>query len=80
MSLWDEARELFVRRLREQGEDRPTIEQFLNDKATLEDARHSAVNLRNDSDRKYGINDSRSKGISGRWIRRIMEKDRKSVV
>lgn len=74
MSLWDEARDLFVQRLREQGEDSSTVEQFLKDKATLEDARQSAANLRDDSDRKYGLNESRSKGISGKWIRRIIDK------
>lgn len=73
MSLWDEARDLFVQRLHEQGEDRSTVESFLKDKATVEDARHSAVSLREDSDRKYGLNEGRSKGISGKWIRRVME-------
>lgn len=73
MSLWDEARDLFVQRLREQGEDHLLIENFLKDKATLDDARQSAVSLRDDSDRKYGMNESRSKGVSGKWIRRIME-------
>ncbi|ERF74527.1 hypothetical protein EPUS_08938 [Endocarpon pusillum Z07020] len=73
MSLWDEARDVFVQRLREEGEDRLLIEQFLKDKATLEETRQSAVNLRDDSDRKYGINESRGKGISAKWIRRIME-------
>ena len=73
MSLWDEARDLFVQRLHEQGEDRPTVESFLKDKATVEDARHSAVSLRENSDRKYGLNEGRSKGISGKWIRRVME-------
>lgn len=73
MSLWDQARELLVQRLRDQGEDILTIEQFLKDKATVDDARQSAANLRDDSDRKYGLNESRSKGISGKWIRRIME-------
>lgn len=73
MSLWDEARDIFAQRLREQGEDRLIVEQFLKDKATVDDARRSAVNLRDDSDRKYGISESHSKGISRKWIRRIME-------
>ncbi|KAI9661799.1 MAG: hypothetical protein M1821_009038 [Bathelium mastoideum] len=73
MSLWDEARDILLQRLREQGEDREAIDQFLQDKTSVEDARRSAEDLCNDSDRKYGMNESRSKGLSGKWIRRIME-------
>ena len=73
MSLWDQARDLFVQRLRERPEDSSAIAKFLRDKASLEDARQGVVRLRDDSDRKYGINESRGKGVSGKWIRKIME-------
>ena len=73
MSLWDEACKSFVQRLREQHEDPVVIERFLQDKTSLEDARQSAISLQNDSDRKYGLGESRGKGISAKWIRRIME-------
>lgn len=73
MSLWDEACGSFVQQLREKGEDSVAIENFLQDKASLEDARQSATGLQNDSDRKYGSGESSGKGISAKWIRRIME-------
>ena len=73
MSLWDEACGSFVQQLREKGEDSVAIENFLQDQASLEDARQSATGLQNDSDRKYGSGESSGKGISAKWIRRIME-------
>lgn len=73
MSLWDEACGVYAQQLREKGEDPIAIENFLQDKAFLEDARQSASSLQNDSDRKYGSSESSGKGISAKWIRRIME-------
>ena len=73
MSLWDEACHLFEQQLREKHEDPAAIVKFLQDKASLEDARQSATSLQSDSDRKYGFSESRGKGISAKWIRRIME-------
>ena len=73
MSLWDEACGSFVQQLRENREDPVAIENFLQDKTSLEDARQSATSLRDDSDRKYGSSESSGKGISAKWIRRIME-------
>lgn len=73
MSLWDEACHGFEQQLREKREDPAAIEKFLQDKASLEDARQSATSLQSDSDRKYGLGESRGKGISAKWIRRIME-------
>ena len=73
MGLWDEACQSFVQQLRENREDSAGIENFLQDKASIEDARQSATSLKNDSDRKYGFSESRAKGISAKWIRRIME-------
>ena len=73
MSLWDEACTLFVQQLREKCEDPVAINSFLQDRASLEDARQSATSLQNESDRKYGSSESSGKGISAKWIRRIME-------
>jgi len=73
MSLWDEAYENFRQELYNQKEDPSAVESFLQDKASLEDAQHSAARLRDDSNRKYGTGDSRGKGISGKWIIRILE-------
>ena len=73
MSLWDEACGSFVQQLREEREDPVAIENFLQDKASLEEARQSATSLQHDSDRKYGSSESSGKGISKKWIRRIME-------
>ena len=73
MSLWDEACGSFVQQLREEREDPVAIENFLQDKASLEEARQSATSLQDDSDRKYGSSESSGKGISKKWIRRIME-------
>ena len=73
MSLWDEACGSFVQQLRDKREDPVAIENFLRDKASLEDARQSATSLQNDSDRKYGSSESKGKRISAKWIRRIME-------
>ena len=75
MSLWDEARDSFVKQLRERDEDPLLIEQFLKDTATLDRARRGAAELRDDSERKYGAkenNNHRNKGISRKWIGRIM--------
>ncbi|KAI9709428.1 MAG: hypothetical protein M1812_007705 [Candelaria pacifica] len=72
MSLWNEACDLFVQQLGEKHEDPAVIRNFLQDKATLDDVRQSAKNLKSDSDRKYGFDESRGKGISAKWIRRIM--------
>ena len=74
MSLWDEACGYFVQQLREEREDPVAIENFLRDKASLEDARQSATNLQKDIDRKYGSRESEEKGIFAKWIRQIMEK------
>jgi hypothetical protein len=73
MSLWDKAYENFRQELYDQKEDPSAIESFLQDKASLDDAQHSAARLRDDSNRKYGTGDSRGKGISGKWIVRILE-------
>ena len=73
MSLWEEACHTFEEQLRKQSEDPSTIDRFLQDQASLDDARKSVESLRNDSDRKYGVNESRGKSVSGKWIRRIME-------
>ncbi|KAG8526288.1 uncharacterized protein KY384_000281 [Bacidia gigantensis] len=73
MSLWNEARDQFVQQLRSVPEDPLAIEKFLQDKASVDDARRGVATLREDSDRKYGMNESRGKGVSGKWIRRIME-------
>ncbi|KAL8792428.1 MAG: hypothetical protein Q9195_004961 [Heterodermia aff. obscurata] len=72
MSLWDEACLSFAQALREKREDPAAIRQFLQDKASLEDARQSATSLQNDSNRKYGSTEGRWKGISAKWIRSIM--------
>ena len=73
MSLWDDVCRLFEQTLREKPEDPAAIRQFLQDKASLEDARESVTSLQSDSDRKYGSTEGRSKGISAKWIGRIME-------
>ena len=73
MSLWDKATRSFEQQLREKPEDPVAIENFLQDKASLEDARQSATSLQNDSNRKYGSSESNGKGISAKWIRRILE-------
>lgn len=73
MSLWDDACASFVQQLREKREDPVAIESFLQDKASLDDVRQSVTSLQNDSDRKYGSSESSGKGISAKWIRRIME-------
>ena len=72
MSLWDEACRSFEQTLHEKCEDPAAIRQFLQDKASLEDARQSATSLQSDSDRKYGSTEGRWKGISAKWIRRIL--------
>ena len=73
MSLWEEAYNVFEERLRKQSEDSFAIERFLEDQATLDDARQSVVSLRDDSDRKYGLSEGHGKRISSKWIGRIME-------
>ena len=73
MSLWDEACRLFEQELREKREDFAAIAQFLQDKASPEETRQSVTSLQSDSDRKYGSADGRGKGISAKWIRRMME-------
>ena len=52
--------------LHSQGENCQTIELFLQDNASLEDASKSAEELQNDSDQKYGVNESHGKGIPGK--------------
>lgn len=63
MSLWEEARDAFVRQLRSQKVDGQSMDQFLQDRATPEDTRRSARALQTDSDRK----------IPARWIVRIVD-------
>ncbi|KAL8665296.1 MAG: hypothetical protein Q9202_002347 [Teloschistes flavicans] len=63
MSLWEEARDVFIRQLRNQNVDGHSIDQFLQDKATPDDTRRSAKALQTDSDRK----------IPAQWIVRVMD-------
>lgn len=73
MSLWEEARDQFVRQLQDQNVDRQTIVQFLQDKASSEDAKRSALALQTESDRKYGQIEVAGKTISKKWVARIMD-------
>ncbi|KAL8820486.1 MAG: hypothetical protein Q9191_007508 [Dirinaria sp. TL-2023a] len=72
MSLWEEARGQFVRQLQAQNVDRQTIDQFLQDKASSEDAKRSALALQTESDRKYGQVEVAGKTIPKKWIAQIM--------
>ena len=73
MSLWEEARDQFIQQLQSQNVDRQTIDQFLQDKATSDDAKRSALALQTDSDKKYGQAKVADKAIPGKWISLIME-------
>ena len=73
MSLWEEARDIFVQDLRGQGVERQTIDLFLQDKATSDDVKRSCTSLQADSDRKYGQVEVAGKAIPGKWVARIMD-------
>ena len=45
----------------------------MHDKASLDDAMQSAKGLQNGSNRKYGVDESREKGVSKKWIGQIMK-------
>jgi len=73
MSLWEEARDNFIKDLQEKGTDKQTVDQFLQEKATSDDVKRSCISLQADTDRKYGKVEIAGKAIPAKWIGRIMD-------
>ena len=73
MSLWDEGLGQFLDDLRGRGVDKATIEQFLKDKASAEDAKRSCQSLQGDAGKKYGQMEVAGQKIPGKWINLIMD-------
>jgi hypothetical protein len=72
-TLWDEGLGAFLADLRNRGVDKNTIDQFLKDKTTSEDARQSCQSLQSDTNKKYGQVEVAGRQIPTKWIACIMD-------
>lgn len=73
MSLWDEGLEEFKKDLKERRVDQATIDEFLKENTTANDARQSCLELKEHANQKYEKVEVAGRELPKKWISSIMD-------
>ena len=72
-NLWEEGRAEFVSNLQASGYKQKDIDEFLQDRASFQDARSGCESLKADTEKKYGSLEVARKKMPTKWIGLVMD-------